>query len=269
MGKTYRFFKRIMVVKKIFGIKGLLVLIKNQLPFSPRILDYQFYSKFFKGKSGLEIGGSSKIFQPFNLLPLYPIVKALDGCNFFTQTIWGGCLEEGQKYYYASNKTKGCQYVSEAGELKQIPEKKYDFVVSSHCLEHLANPLKALKEWIRILKPQGVILVVVPDKNGNFDHLRKVTSFEHLQQDFNQQTGEDDLSHLPEILKYHDLSLDRKVENQEVFHARSQKNFANRCLHHHVFGLPLLVKIFEELNLKVLKAENIPLEHNIIMGQKN
>jgi SAM-dependent methyltransferase len=43
--------------------------------------------------------------------------------------------------------------------------KKYDFVFSSHCLEHLHDPRRALREWYSILKPGGHLFVVVPDED--------------------------------------------------------------------------------------------------------
>jgi SAM-dependent methyltransferase len=41
----------------------------------------------------------------------------------------------------------------------------YDFCFASHVLEHIANPLKALQGWIRIVKPGGHIILVLPEKN--------------------------------------------------------------------------------------------------------
>lgn len=38
-------------------------------------------------------------------------------------------------------------------------------VVASHVLEHLADPAKALKEWLRVLTPGGEVLVAVPDQS--------------------------------------------------------------------------------------------------------
>ena len=40
-----------------------------------------------------------------------------------------------------------------------------DFVVSSHCLEHLLDTKKALKEWDRVLRPRGIIAILVPDSD--------------------------------------------------------------------------------------------------------
>jgi hypothetical protein len=53
--------------------------------------------------------------------------------------------------------------------------------------------------------------------------------------DYEQGVGEDDLTHLPEILEKHDLSKDPGSTDVESFRIRSLKNIENRCLHHHVF----------------------------------
>ena len=37
-----------------------------------------------------------------------------------------------------------------------------DYVFSSHCLEHLEKPRKALKEWIRVLRPGGILYLYFP-----------------------------------------------------------------------------------------------------------
>lgn len=44
-----------------------------------------------------------------------------------------------------------------------VRDNTYDFVYSSHCLEHLNNPIVALNRWIDITKPGGFIFVAVPD----------------------------------------------------------------------------------------------------------
>jgi hypothetical protein len=40
-----------------------------------------------------------------------------------------------------------------------------------------------------------------------------------------------------------------------AFKKRSENNFANRCLHHHVFTTSLVVEIVHHLNLQILPAE--------------
>jgi ubiquinone/menaquinone biosynthesis C-methylase UbiE len=44
-----------------------------------------------------------------------------------------------------------------------IPDGEFDFVYSSHCLEHMRDVPETLKNWIRILKPGGFLYFVVPD----------------------------------------------------------------------------------------------------------
>jgi len=41
----------------------------------------------------------------------------------------------------------------------------YDYVYSSHCLEHLADPPTALGEWWSMVKPGGTLMLVVPDED--------------------------------------------------------------------------------------------------------
>src|SRR5262245_29112787 len=51
-------------------------------------------------------------------------------------------------------------------ELMQgVADESCDFVHSSHCLEHMRNPERALGNWFRLLKPGGHMVVVVPDED--------------------------------------------------------------------------------------------------------
>src|ERR1700726_4280963 len=46
-----------------------------------------------------------------------------------------------------------------------VEDATYDFVHSSHCLEHLVDPFLAMTHWIRICKEEGHLLVTVPDED--------------------------------------------------------------------------------------------------------
>lgn len=57
---------------------------------------------------------------------------------------------------------------------------KADVVFSSHCLEHLADPIKALQSWRWILKPEGLLILYLPDgryydNKSNREHLQDWT----------------------------------------------------------------------------------------------
>lgn len=40
-----------------------------------------------------------------------------------------------------------------------------DAVFSSHCLEHVDDPVATLKEWFRVLKPKGHLIITVPHQH--------------------------------------------------------------------------------------------------------
>lgn len=232
-----------------------------------RTLRRQKYLKCLTGKSGLEIGGPSAYFD-YPFLPVYPAIQSLDGCNFSSQTRWEGKIRPGKNYKYGQNRRRGHQYICESADLHSIASEAYDFVASCHSLEHVANPLKALAEWIRVLKEEGILLLVLPDKRGTFDHRRPVTPFNHLLQDFERSVGEDDLTHLNEILKLHDLSRNPWAGSFEDFKARALNNFRNRCLHHHVFDKKLIKKTLLHLRLEILALDSDPPSNLIAMARK-
>jgi len=208
----------------------------------------------FSGKNGLEVGGPSRVFMEGAQFPVYPIVGNLDGCNFATQTLWENGLEEGLTYNYHADK-KGFQFICEAIALtSKINERTYDFVISSNCLEHSANPLKAVEEMRKVLKTGGILFLILPKKEANFDHNRQVTPYRHLYDDYKTNRGEDDLSHLEEIVAVHDLAMDPPAGNKEQFRARSLKNFENRGLHQHVFDMKLLKGILWAFNMEEILA---------------
>jgi SAM-dependent methyltransferase len=220
------------------------------------------------GKAGLEIGGPSEIFRNRKLLPVYRHVSRLDGVNFGANTVWEGEVREGRTYEYLRGRDRGLQYILEASDLNPIPSDRYDFVLSSHALEHVANPIRALKEWMRVMKSGGVLLLVLPDKNGTFDHRRPTTDLGHMIADYEGGTTEDDLTHLSEILALHDLSMDPPAGDLESFRARSLANLTNRCLHHHVFDLGSACALVGHVGLQILKADTAWPFHIIVLARK-
>ena len=214
------------------------------------------------GKYGLEVGGPSLRYT--EILTLYDNVT-LDGVNFALETIWEGKLSEGENYKYGIK--IGHQYILEATDLWGIESGKYDFVLSCNNLEHIANPLKAVKEWLRVIKPGGMIYLVLPKKESNFDHNRGVTKMDHLKSDYKNNISERDLSHMDEILLLHDLPLDPWAGDRDNFVKRSHHNFLNRCLHQHIFDMELLEQIFKFFDIEILDKETIPTDY-FILGKK-
>lgn len=53
----------------------------------------------------------------------------------------------------------------DAQNMATVADGSFDFVHSSHCLEHLVEPLAGLKNWLRIIRPGGYLVITVPDED--------------------------------------------------------------------------------------------------------
>lgn len=234
-----------------------------------KVGDYRIYEEALRGKRGLEIGGPSGMFRKGGIIPIYPIVQSLDGFGFVKPVKWGGHpLESGKTFLYCREKEPGYQFIGDAVDLKGIADSSYDFVLASHVLEHVANPIKAIREWLRVLRRGGALLLAVPDKEFIFDHARPVTSLEHLVRDFEGGVEEDDLTHLPEIVALTDIRMDSHVPDLEFLKTRGLCNYEHRCLHHHVFDRRLMAEIPHYLELQTLSVETAPPHHIITLARK-
>ena len=49
--------------------------------------------------------------------------------------------------------------------MSTVADESYDFVHSSHCLEHLNDPYEAFTNWIRICRPGGYIVTTIPEED--------------------------------------------------------------------------------------------------------
>jgi len=200
-----------------------------------------------KSRRGLEIGGPS----PTGVV-LYDHSRQMDNVIFSEETVWA-THKSGVFTYPVDNEgttREGRLYVCDATDLSTIADGAYDFVFASHSLEHIANPLKALCEWRRVVSDTGYLVLILPEKSQCFDHRREYARFDTLLTQWKNQVGEDDLSTLPEILATHDISRDGGARNPAYFHARSLDNYKNRCLHHYVYSVPLLREIGEWLGCR-------------------
>lgn len=96
----------------------------------------------------------------------------------------------------------------DAQKMDSIGDESFDFVYSSHTLEHVHNPLEALLNWWRILKFNGHLVVMIPEEDlyeqsiwppaWNDDHKR--TFAIHRDKSWSPQTTNvlDLVRHLPD-----------------------------------------------------------------------
>ena len=82
--------------------------------------------------------------------------------------------------------------VAEGDDLP-FPDEAFDFVLASHVLEHLPDPIRALQEWRRVAR--RYVLVVLPHRDRTFDRDRPVTPVDELLRRHEQGLRSDDDRH--------------------------------------------------------------------------
>lgn len=121
--------------------------------------------------------------------------------------------------------------VGDAEHLESIPDASFDFLIAAHVLEHLPNPIRALEEWCRVVKPGGLIYVVLPDKRRTFDRRRQRTPLAHLVMDYYRPSKERDFEH---FLDYA-LNVHLADANTALPEADRLKTI-DFSIHYHVFA---------------------------------
>ena len=141
------------------------------------------------------------------------------------------------------------------GEATALPffSNSLDYVASSHVFEHLANPVKALVEWQRVLKPGGHAYLVVPDRRYTFEHARETTAAEHMIGDYLANVDDNDTTHIDEFVYGIDWEQITPGLSAQELNAQQQ---ANAAYHHDRAAQGLEVNIhfhvFEPTNFKTL-----------------
>jgi SAM-dependent methyltransferase len=74
--------------------------------------------------------------------------------------------------------------VDSAETLATLADNSQDFVIANHVIEHLQNPLAALENFLRVLKPNGIVFMAVPDKRYTFDRRRAITPLPDIIRDY-------------------------------------------------------------------------------------
>lgn len=77
--------------------------------------------------------------------------------------------------------------IEDDGEtLRTLKDGSQDFVIANHFVEHCEDPIRALGNMLRVLRPSGILYVAIPDKRYTFDRDRPVTPIEHLLRDYRE-----------------------------------------------------------------------------------
>ena len=83
--------------------------------------------------------------------------------------------------------------------LRAFADGSFDGVVASHMIEHLANPVAALVEFWRVLRPGGRLVLLVPDRDHTFDAGRAPTPLAHVLDEHRRGVTSVDEAHIREF----------------------------------------------------------------------
>jgi SAM-dependent methyltransferase len=88
----------------------------------------------------------------------------------------------------------------DADRLSAFADESQDFVIASHVLEHLANPLAMLVDIHRVLRPGGLLVLLLPDRHRTFDRQRPPTPLLHLVDEYRHDVRVVDDEHIVEFM---------------------------------------------------------------------
>ena len=86
--------------------------------------------------------------------------------GFFEKYCKGNGLDIGFGSDLIAEDAKGYDFEhGNAQYLKGVKDNSYDFVYSSHTIEHLLDPAQGVKNWFRVVKPGGYLIIYVPHRD--------------------------------------------------------------------------------------------------------
>lgn len=130
----------------------------------------RFARQYLHG-NGLEIGA---LHCPLPL-PTGTTVRYVDRMN---------CAELREHYpELAREALVDVDIVDDGERLATQSDSSVDFVVANHFIEHTQDPLGALANHLRVLRPGGILYLAVPDRRRTFDSGRPPTPLDHIVRD--------------------------------------------------------------------------------------
>lgn len=199
---------------------------------------------------GLEIGA---LHHPLEVLPGV-VVKYVDYAT----------KEENAKKHPEIDEDKivVTDHVGDGFELSCVDSASQDFIIANHVLEHAPNPLQVLLNWSSALKAGGFIFMTLPVAEKSFDKGRKITSAEHIIEDYELVKAGDLLTfaarnrgHYREFVDISIPNLKRVHRNLKTYRSEEEKNtYVDKLMresstdaHFHVFTKSSLVSIMQHL----------------------
>ncbi|MBN1530593.1 MAG: class I SAM-dependent methyltransferase [Thermoleophilaceae bacterium] len=123
----------------------------------------RYVRSYLKGMKGIEIGGAAH--KDFGI----------DALNVDRYESMDTVYKEAEREVWG--RAKPVDIVA-PGHALPLEDKSYDFVFASHSLEHIPDPVAALREWQRVAREY--VVLILPHRDRTFDRDRPVTPVSEL-----------------------------------------------------------------------------------------
>ncbi len=138
-------------------------------------------------------------------------------------------------------------------DLMSLNENDFDFFIANHFIEHLVNPIRFLESVSYIMKPKALLFLTVPDKDFTFDTKRKLTSNQHLWNDYFNQVTEISDEHIKDFLRHKEIVTNPHPEIIHYFkeHRLPLSYYDGNKLPWNPFTLKRLINFHRERSIHV------------------
>lgn len=128
--------------------------------------------------------------------------------------------------------------------LSSIADNSWDFLIANHMIEHCQNPIGALENFLRVVKPGGLVYMGVPDKRYTFDIDRPLTSLDHLIRDYKEGPEWSKVGHYEEYVRL----VDSKFHQESVAVRMQHLLEIDYSIHFHVWTAETFPELLEYCN---------------------
>ena len=149
--------------------RGIHFLKHHEIVKKNRIAKETLVEKYLFGKNGIEIGGH--YLNDFHLYEHGAYVNVdFTVEDFFDQG-------NGMRRVIAPGQVIN---VVASGDNLPFKDNTFDYVFNSHVMEHFFDPIKAIKEHLRVIKKGGYLLYIIPYVDVIYDKGRDITDVDEL-----------------------------------------------------------------------------------------
>ncbi len=137
-------------------------------------------------------------------------------------------------------------YVCKTEKYTDYIEQKFDAVIANHVAEHVIDFVQYLIMLRAILKKNGLLFLVFPDKRYGFDSFRQDTTLSHLIYEYLNPDSDGDKLHSLETEMYYDMTyaggVNDPVRRLDIESLRISLDKWHPGVHSHVFQFETIGK---------------------------